>query len=125
MRDDVLKIALLHDQYDESRLDAVKTVMLVRGRPIIKAVWADLRNTWLALEGGLRLRAAAELGVLPIIEAVHFDPEISLKRLQLDYPGCMTLGDLLDHSHHSTVLYFDLSEPKFCQYIVSRKINLG
>jgi len=65
-------IALVHEHYDEAHLEDVKIEMATLGAPVIKAVWMECYGLYAALEGCHRIRAAKELGLLPIISEVEY-----------------------------------------------------
>ena len=60
-------IALLHKHYDEQHLEEVKTEMASLGAPVIRCIWSELNNMWMAVEGSHRIRAAKDLDLMPII----------------------------------------------------------
>lgn len=69
-----MRVALLHNHYDESHLADVVAEMQTLGAPAIHAVWMDCYGHWVALEGCHRLRAAARLSLTPeIIEVEYSD----------------------------------------------------
>lgn len=60
-----MEIALIHSHYDNDHLQEVKKEMQELGAPSIRAIWSDLYGMWLAVEGCHRIRAAADLGIVP------------------------------------------------------------
>ena len=62
-----MEIALFHNHYNEAHLEEVKSIMLVKGAPKIRAIWSEAYGLWMAIEGCHRLRAAEALGIRPII----------------------------------------------------------
>lgn len=62
-----MRIALLHNHYNETHLEEVKNIMSVKGAPKIRAIWSEVYGMWMAVEGCHRLRAAEALNILPII----------------------------------------------------------
>ena len=66
-----------HDHFDASHLEWIKSKMLVLGVPSIKAVWVEAYNAWVALEGCHRLHAAKALGLVPIIEPIEYDEDLT------------------------------------------------
>ena len=69
-----MRVALLHNHYDEEHLAQVMEEMKQLGAPKIHAVWMDCYGHWVALEGCHRIRAAKELGLTPeIIEVEYSD----------------------------------------------------
>lgn len=95
-----MKIALVHDHYDEAHLAAVIEEMKTLGAPAIKAVWMECYDHWAALEGCHRIRAARELGLVPRIEEVEYS----------DDPAAvdgMTVAEVADRSRESEVIDFE------------------
>ena len=70
-----MQIALVHEHFDQAHLEKVKAEMLVLGAPVIRAVWMEVYGVWAALEGCHRIRSAAELGLVPVIEEVEYSDE--------------------------------------------------
>jgi hypothetical protein len=62
-----MNIILVHKHYDKAHLEEVKSIMLKKGTPKIRAMWSAEYESWLAVEGCHRLRAAEQLGLTPII----------------------------------------------------------
>lgn len=71
-----MKIALIHEHYNTEHLSAVKAEMLVMGAPVIRAVWMECYGVWAALEGCHRIRAAAALGLIPVIDEVEYSDDV-------------------------------------------------
>jgi hypothetical protein len=69
-----MRIAIIHDSFEASKLDRVVEQMKVLGPPKLRAVWCEDRGFWAALEGCHRTRAAAKLGLTPIIVPVEYKP---------------------------------------------------
>ena len=92
-----MKIALVHEHYDEAHLEAVKNEMLVLGAPVIKAVWMECYNRFQALEGCHRIRAAKELRLTPVIEEVEYSEETRMSDIgcecEEDYAVSEICGD--------------------------------
>jgi hypothetical protein len=65
-----MQIALLHKHYNEDHLEAVKVEMEKRGAPVIRAIWSEAYEMWMAVEGCHRIRAAKELGLTPVIKDI-------------------------------------------------------
>jgi len=93
-----MKVALVHDHYDEKHLEEVKAEMLTFGAPVIKAVWMECYDMYAALEGCHRIRAAKELGLEPIIEEVEYSDDLT-------DDGC-SISEIADVAHKSTVIEF-------------------
>ena len=73
-------IQLLHNHYDEDKLQYVIKEMKTLGQPTIKVVWDDMNGQWQALEGCHRLRACELLEIEPILEDVS-DEEVAIIEL--------------------------------------------
>lgn len=71
-------IALLHSHFSEEHLDEVKKEMELFGAPVIKAIYNEVEGLWMACEGCHRIRAAAELGLAPIINDVTAEKTICI-----------------------------------------------
>lgn len=69
-----MKIALIHQSYELSKLLHVIEKMKVLGPPHLRAIWCEDRKFWIALEGCHRSRAAAKLGLEPVIVPVEYKP---------------------------------------------------
>jgi hypothetical protein len=95
-----MKIALVHNHYDEAHLAAVIEEMKTLGAPVIKAVWMECYDHWAALEGCHRIRAAAALGLTPEIDEVEYSDA------PCDVDG-MTVADVADRSRESEVVKFE------------------
>ena len=95
-----MRVALVHDHYDADHLDDVKAQMMTLGTPTIKAVWMECYGHWAALEGCHRLRAAAELGLVPEIDAVEYTDDPS----PVDN---YTIAQLCDDSYAATIIEFE------------------
>jgi len=70
-----MQIALVHEHFDTDHLEAVKSEMQTLGAPVIRAVWMECYGVWAALEGCHRIRAAAQLGLVPVIDEVEYSDE--------------------------------------------------
>jgi len=62
-----MRINLLHNHYNEEKLSQVMDQMKKMGAPEIRAIWSEVHGEWMAVEGCHRLRAAAALGIQPVI----------------------------------------------------------
>ncbi len=74
-----MNVALLHNHYNESKLEKVQHEMKALGAPTIRAIWSEMYETWMAVEGCHRLRAAANLGLTPTIEDVTNEETIVIQ----------------------------------------------
>jgi hypothetical protein len=86
-----MKIALLHNHYNQKHLDDVKKEMNILGAPTIKVVWMACYDCYAAIEGCHRIRAAKELNLMPVIEEIDYDEKIS---------------DLVDDCHRREIINF-------------------
>lgn len=102
-----MKIALLHGYYDAQKLESVKKEMQDLGAPTIKAVWMDCYDHWAALEGCHRIRAAADLGLVPVIEEIEYSEEVTLDEIGCDQSGdgC-TIAEVCDDSFRAEIVAF-------------------
>ena len=100
-----MQIALVHSHFDAAHLADVQATMARLGAPSIRAV--DLgEGRWQALEGCHRLRAAAELGLVPDLVSVEYSDEL-LTSLGLDFDGDWTVAQLCDDSYRATWIAFE------------------
>ena len=97
-----MKIALIHNHYDEAHLAAVIEEMKTLGAPVIKAVWMECYGHYAALEGCHRIRAAKALGLVPEIEDVEYSDEL-VEGMQDN----MTIAQVADSSNESEVISFE------------------
>lgn len=86
-QDGKMKIALVHDHYDEEHLAKVIDEMKILGAPKIKAVWMECYGHWAALEGCHRIRAAKALGLIPEIDEVGYDDDTMCSDVLPGYNG--------------------------------------
>ena len=96
-----MQIALVHSHYDASHLAEVKTEMLTLGAPVIKAVYMECYDTYAALEGCHRIRAAKELGLVPVIDEVEYSDD-----LVDGTDGEWTVSEMADDCHKATIIEF-------------------
>lgn len=105
-----MEIALLHEHFDETHLGVVKAEMATMGAPVVKAVWVEAANRWVALEGCHRLRAAHALGLVPEIEEVEYSEAVAAE-LGLDIQDAeLTVAQIVDDSWNAESLVFGDSE---------------
>lgn len=97
-----MKIALVHNHYDEAHLTAVIEEMKTLGAPTVKAVWMECYGHFAALEGCHRIRAAKALGLVPEIEEVEYSDEL-VEGMQDD----VTVEQIADSSNESEVVEFE------------------
>ena len=102
-----MKIILPHDHYDVEHLETVKAEMQDLGAPTIKAVWMEVYDAWVALEGCHRIRAAAELGLTPEIDEIEWGDTITTDDV---VPGSFadtwTIEQICDDAHRNTIMDF-------------------
>lgn len=95
-------IVLLHNHFDQAKLDAVVEEMKVLGAPTIRCYDLGFDGLTQAIEGCHRLRACAILDIEP--ELVYLDPETRLEEVDgLDFDGdcsLQTIGELGDWENH-------------------------
>ena len=98
-----MKITLVHDHYEQDHLDQVVAEMQTLGAPTVKAVWMECWDSWCALEGCHRLRAAEVLGLTPEIEAVEYDDTTTVTDLGLDFQDDFQVCEIVDgaYAHHT------------------------
>jgi len=101
-----MRITLVHDHYNQDHLDQVVEEMKSLGAPIIKAVWLECNNTWVALEGCHRLRGAKILGLTPEIEEIPYDETTSVFDLGLDFEDDCRVCEIVDGHYRRTALEF-------------------
>jgi hypothetical protein len=102
-----MEIALLHKHFDAEHLEAVKAEMATLGAPVIKAVWSEVANRWVALEGCHRLRAAHAWGLVPeIYEVEYSDAPASELGLDIQDAG-LTVAQIVDDSWNADSLVFE------------------
>ena len=102
-----MKIALSHDHFDAAHLAAVKAEMQTLGSPVIRAVRMECWGIWVALEGCHRIRAAKELGLLPVIYEVEYSDTVTTDDLGLDMGGdSWTVAELADRGNETEVMEF-------------------
>ena len=66
-------VILLHANYDEEHLKEVVSEMQTMGTPVIRGFYCECFGAFLALEGCHRIRAAKQLGLVPVFEEVEFE----------------------------------------------------
>lgn len=101
-------IALVHDHFDVDKLEAVKAEMATLGAPVIKAVWMECFAHWAALEGCHRIRAAMELGLVPVINEVEYSEETTLAELGCDdSDDGYIIAQIADDSYRAETIAFE------------------
>ena len=102
-----MKIALMHSHYDADHLAGVKAQMATLGAPVIRAVWMECYGHWAALEGAHRIRAAADLGLVPTIQEIEYSEATTLADLGCDDAGeGYTVAEIAGDSHNATIVEF-------------------
>lgn len=101
-------IALAHKQYDKDHLAEIKDEMLVKGAPVIRAVWMECYDCYVALEGCHRIRAAKELDLIPVIDELNYDDikELPMNSDGFDFDNDSTFESFLDDAHRRTIIQF-------------------
>lgn len=101
-----MNIRLPHSHFDPNHLSLVKKQMLTLGAPVIKAI--NCGEYYVALEGSHRIRAAKELGLVPIIDEVDFDEDAMTDDIiPVQYQDNLTLREIVDSSYRSIQIDFD------------------
>lgn len=101
-----MKIILLHSHYEQEHLEQIIEEMKILGTPSIKAIWMECWNSWVALEGCHRLRAAYVLGLIPEIEEINYDENILAYYLELDWQDDCAITCAIDGAHRRENLEF-------------------
>lgn len=71
-------IQLFHDHFEIEKLEKVKEEMKTLGTPVIRAVYDDLNDVFIAAEGCHRLRACEELGIIPGIKEITIEEALQI-----------------------------------------------
>lgn len=100
-----MNVALLHNRFEADKLAAVTEEMRILGAPRIKAVWMECYGHWAALEGSHRIRAAADLGLVPEIEEIEYSDDLA-EDLGLDVQDGLTVDYICDDSFRSEIVSF-------------------
>jgi hypothetical protein len=107
----LMRIILPHTHYDADHLAQVVDVMEQAGSPRIKAVWVDAYESWVALEGSHRLRAAQQLGLTPRIQRIRYSGRMLSSIRGLDIEDDMTIAEWVDRvAVESVSLDFEAAE---------------
>ena len=104
-----MKIALIHTDYRQSHLEGVIAQMKYLGPPVIRAIWCEERQFWIALEGCHRCRAAAILGLDPIIQPVEYRDGMTWSDVGMAYDyvaGAITLAQVVKDAGKEYVIGF-------------------
>lgn len=102
-----MQIILPHDHFDAAKLEAVKAEMEALGAPTIKAVWMENYGAWVALEGSHRIRAAADLGLVPAIDEVEWsDTATTDDAVPGSYDDNWTIEQICDDAYRNIVMSF-------------------
>lgn len=99
------KIITLH-ACNDNQLNQVIDEMRTLGAPVIRAVWVECHDAWVALEGTHRLHAAQRLGLTPIIDEVEYSDDVTTADLGLDWYEPMTIAEVCDEAWRRDVLEF-------------------
>lgn len=71
-------IQLFHDHYDSEKLEKVIKEMKTLGAPVIRVVYDDVNDVFIATEGCHRLRACEILSIIPEIEEVTIEEALRI-----------------------------------------------
>ncbi len=95
-----MRVALLHNHYNEKQLDGVIEEMRNLGAPTIKVLDLGFDNMYQALEGCHRLRAAEVLDLTPTF--IYVDPTDTVGGLGLDDfdDPCLTASEVGDYENY-------------------------
>ena len=91
-----MNIVLLHNHFDQAKLDSVIEEMKTLGAPTIRCYDLGFDNLIQAVEGCHRLRAAEELEIEPIIEIIDEDTKIECLGLDCGDNMAVTVAELGD-----------------------------
>lgn len=95
------------NKIDNSHLENVKSEMMQLGSPTIKAVWAEVYNAFVALEGSHRIAAAAELGITVVIDEVEYSDSL-ISDLGIDDSEDNTIENYVDTAWQRSNLTYDV-----------------
>ena len=101
-------IALAHKHYNAEHLEAVKSEMITKGAPVIRAVYMECYDCYVALEGCHRIRAAKDLGLTPVITEIEYDDikDLPMNSDGFDFDNDNTFESFLDDAHRRTMINF-------------------
>jgi hypothetical protein len=107
-----MTFALVHKEFDEDHLEEVKEIMKRKGAPVIRCIWSEVYGLWLAIEGCHRIRAAKELGLIPVVKDIS---ENKTAKLQWEHdiitmPVTELLETLTDYAPSSVLIDFEDKE---------------
>lgn len=100
------RVVLPHKHFDPAHLAEVTAQMQKLGPPTIRAVWDPNNQEWLAIEGSHRLRAAAALGLTPVIEEMEFEDEDAPIGEAFGWDDDTTVTELREDSWRSDAVKF-------------------
>ena len=95
-----MRIALLHNHYDQEHLNKVVEEMKTMGAPKIKVLDLGFDDMAQALEGSHRLRAAEILGITPEFEWIGEDELVADLDLDVDCDEGATVSELGDYENY-------------------------
>ena len=101
-----MKIALVHAHYDQPHLDDVRREMALLGAPTIKAVWMECYDCYAALEGCHRIRAAKELGLVPVLDVVEYSDKKISEIFGADFENDYMVSEICDAANNSKMVEF-------------------
>jgi hypothetical protein len=101
-----MRIALVHDHYDEEHLEQVVSEMRELGAPRVHAVWMECYNAYQALEGCHRIRAAHALGFVPEIVDVEYSDAMASSVLGYDGDSDYMISEICDDLPQNPMMEF-------------------
>lgn len=111
-----MKIALIHESYELSKLLSVIEEMKVLGPPHLRAIWCERRGFWIALEGCHRTRAARKLGLEPVMIPTPYKPGQTWADVGMHYEQehyLVSLEWVYDNAGKELVIGFGEDAPEF------------
>ena len=111
-----MKVALIHTYFDVEHLDKVCAEMEVLGPPRLRAIWLEDKGMWAALEGCHRTRAAARLGIDPVMVPVDYEPGMSWAEAEMEGEpiavlSTWTVDDVVANAGKEIVIGFGVDGP--------------
>ncbi len=102
-----MNLILPHSYFDQKHLEEVISEMKTKGAPIIKAVDTG-EGVWVALEGSHRIRAAKELGLIPVIDEIEYSEELTTDDvIPGQYQDNWTIAEIVEKAYQSEIVEFE------------------
>ena len=102
-----MRIILPHAHYDFPHLAKVTDEMRSLGAPVVKAVWMEVYDAWVALEGSHRIRAALALGLVPQIEEIEWSDTVTTEDVaQESYDDVWTIEEICTDAYRNEMIEF-------------------